>query len=224
MTNQPSNKAKRQAAQQSAYEREQRQRTLRIAAIVIVAIFVVGGLIYWVANETVKGQNEWAIRPTADPQEQVIAAEPRNHVAEGSTLTYQHYPPSTGMHYATPAGPGFYDQEFSEGYWVHSLEHGYVVILYNCTATTNCDTLKSQVKDFISNAPTHGCDKTRLIGVPYSRGMSTPLSLLAMAGPFDAATQLADGIQLDLPEFDQTRMMNFYKRYDNHGPEDVGCP
>jgi hypothetical protein len=212
MTNPPSAKAKRQAAQQSALERDQRQRTIRIAAIIIGVIVVVGGLIYWVANETVKGQNEWTVRPTADPDDQTIADEGRNHIDEGTPLTYQHYPPSSGNHYPVPAGPGFYDQEFSEGYWVHSLEHGFVVILYNCSATDNCDSLKAQVRDFINSAPTHGCDKVRLIGLPYSHGMSTPLSLISW------------GHELDLPAFDQTRIMNFYKRYDNRGPEQLGCP
>ncbi len=217
-------KAKKQAARQSALEREQRQRTLRITAIVIVVIFVVGGIIYWVANETIKGTNEWTIRPTADPQEQLIPSEGHNHVEEGSVLTYQHYPPSSGNHYPTPAGPGFYETEFSEGYWVHSLEHGFIVVLYNCSATDNCDTLKSQVKDFVNNAPTHGCDKTRLIALPYSHGMTTPLTLLAWAGPYDQTQGTNAGIQLDLAQFDATRMLNFYKRYDNRGPEQLGCP
>jgi Protein of unknown function (DUF3105) len=212
MTNPPSTKSKRQAAQQTALEREQRQRTIRIGAIVIIAVAALGALIYWVASETIKGQNEWTIRPTQDPDDQTLADEGRNHVDEGTPLTFQHFPPSSGSHYPTPAGTGFYEQEFSEGYWVHSLEHGFVVILYNCAATDNCDALKSQIKGFISSAPTHGCDSVRLIGLPYSKGMSTPVTLISW------------NHQLDLPAFDATRVMNFYKRYDNRGPENLGCP
>ena len=224
MTSDTSSRAKKQAARQSALERGQRQRTTRIAAIVILAVFAVGGLIFWVASETVKGETEWAVRPTADPDEQIIPGEGRSHVDEGLPLSFHHFPPSSGNHYPTPANVGFYEDSFSEGYWVHSLEHGNVVVLYNCSATDNCTDLKNKVRDFVLNSPTHGCDKPRLLGLPYSRGMSTPLTLVAWAGPVDPATEIAAGIQLDLPQFDQTRMLNFYKRYENHGPEQLGCP
>lgn len=205
-------KAKRQVVRQTALEREQRQRTLRIAAVVIGIVVVLGGLIFWVANETIKGQTEWAIRPTAHPNEQVIADEGSGHLENGQPLSYQHFPPSSGTHYNEPANVGFYEQPVSEGNWLHSLEHGNVVALYNCEATDDCEALKSQVRNFVNSAPTHGCEKSRLLGVAYSRGMSTPISLVAW------------GIQLDLPAYDGDAMLNFYKRYENRGPEQVGCP
>jgi hypothetical protein len=205
-------KAKRQAARQSALEREQRQRTLRIAAVVIVVVVVLGGLIYWVANETIKGTNEWAVRPTAHPNEQIIPDEGRGHVETGSQVNYQHYPPSSGQHFPIWADPGFYDQPVADGYWVHSLEHGDVVVLYNCEATSDCEGLKTEIRNFVNSAPTHGCDKPRLMAMPYSRGLSTPVSIVAW------------GVQLDLPAFDGDALLNFYKRYENRGPEQVGCP
>lgn len=205
-------KAKRQAAHQSALEREQRQRTLRIAAIVIGVVVVVGGLIFWVATETIKGQNEWAIRPTAHPNEQVIADEGGGHVEDGQPLVFQNYPPSSGSMYNQAASAGFYEQSFSEGNWMHNLEHGDVAVLYNCEATDNCEGLKSQVRNFVNSAPTNGCEKARLLGLPYSRGMSTPITLVAW------------GRQLDLPAYDGDAMLNFYKRYENRGLEQGSCP
>lgn len=228
MTSDTSSRAKKQAARQTALERAQRQRTIRIAGIVILAVFGVGGLIFWVASETVRGQTEWAVRPTADPDEQRIPGEGKSHVDVGQPLTFRHHPPSSGNHYPQPAGVGFYEETFAEGYWVHSLEHGNVVVLYNCAATDDCAGLKNKVRDFVLNSPAHECAKPRLLGVPYSQGLSTPLALVAWAGPVDPATGIPAGIQLDLPQFDGTRMLNFYKRYENHGPEhypeQIGCP
>lgn len=224
MTSDNSPRAKRLAAQQSKLDRDQRQRTMRIVGGVILGVFVLAGIIYWVASQTISGQNEWAVRPTADPQEQVIPSEGRGHLPEGTPLTFKHYPPSSGNHYPVAANVGFYTDTFADGYWVHSLEHGNVVVLYNCSATSDCNTLKSQVQDFVLNSPTHGCDKPRLLGVPYSKGMSTPISMLAWSGPLNDAQSANDSIQLDLAQFDKARMLNFYKRYENHGPEDVGCP
>lgn len=201
---------KKQDARAAALEREQRQRTIRIAAIVIVAVFVVGGLIYWIASETVKGQSD-NIRPAANPAEQIIADEGRSHVDEGSALTFQHYPPSSGSHYPVWLPVAFYDQPQSEGYWVHNLEHGQVVALYNCTEG-QCDTLKSQLREVLSKAPLRGCDKPKMVVVPYSRNMATPIVLVA----WDR--------QLDLAQFDEEAILNFYKRYENQGPELVGCP
>lgn len=39
--------------------------------------------------------------------------------------------PMSGPHAATPAAPGFYEQELSREPLVHLLEHGYIVIYYD---------------------------------------------------------------------------------------------
>src|SRR5437660_989147 len=57
-----------------------------------------------------------------------------SHVPDGSPLTYKHYPPSSGHHYPSPAPAGISATAIPEGRWVHSLEHGYIVILYKPTA------------------------------------------------------------------------------------------
>lgn len=58
--------------------------------------------------------------------------ETASHVPAGSDITWQSNPPCSGAHY--PVWAAF--QEFSSpvprGYYVHDLEHGAVVLLYNC--------------------------------------------------------------------------------------------
>lgn len=64
---------------------------------------------------------------------------------------YNSDPPTSGLHYATEAQAGFYDENiytYPAGYLVHNLEHGYVIIWYNCDLLdeTGCAELKSQIR------------------------------------------------------------------------------
>lgn len=55
-----------------------------------------------------------------------------NHVAECSVLRHASNPPSGGDHYDSWAAFRRYDVVVPRGFWVHSLEHGAVVIAHNC--------------------------------------------------------------------------------------------
>lgn len=54
------------------------------------------------------------------------------HVTACSDIVYATNPPSSGEHYPTWADYGFYEFALPRGYWVHNLEHGSVVVTYNC--------------------------------------------------------------------------------------------
>ena len=58
----------------------------------------------------------------------------REHVtpAQVVSTTYNSNPPTSGPHLPTWVKPGVYDVPQSEGELIHSLEHGYVIISYNC--------------------------------------------------------------------------------------------
>ncbi len=58
----------------------------------------------------------------------------REHVTaeQVASTTYNSNPPSSGPHLPTWVKPGVYDKPQSEGELIHSLEHGYVIISYNC--------------------------------------------------------------------------------------------
>jgi len=58
----------------------------------------------------------------------------REHVApeQVASTTYNSNPPSSGPHLETWVKAGIYDAPQSEGELIHSLEHGYVIISYNC--------------------------------------------------------------------------------------------
>lgn len=65
----------------------------------------------------------------------------RNHIPDGTAEEYNSDPPTSGPHYAEWEKPGIYDRVLADGRLIHSLEHGYIVISYNCGKISK---LKSQ--------------------------------------------------------------------------------
>ncbi len=56
----------------------------------------------------------------------------REHVNVGTEVTYNSNPPTSGSHYGDPTKFGVYGEVQDDRNIVHSIEHGYVVMSYNC--------------------------------------------------------------------------------------------
>lgn len=56
----------------------------------------------------------------------------RVHVPEGTKVDYKINPPVFGPHYASWITKGFYEEPRFDGNLVHSEEHGYVILWYDC--------------------------------------------------------------------------------------------
>lgn len=80
------------------------------------------------------------------------AIEGRTHVAICSYVDYQTLPPSSGDHYPVWAAYMTYDQPVPEGYWVHNLEHGTIVLSYNC-GEAGCATDIAAAQQMIDQVP-----------------------------------------------------------------------
>ena len=86
-----------------------------------------------------------------------------DHVPDGTAIEYSTNPPTSGMHYDNPMPAGFYAEDspeatqldHPESYIVHSLEHGYVVIWYNCNGLDDaaCQSLTGEVQGVIQDYP-----------------------------------------------------------------------
>lgn len=63
---------------------------------------------------------------------QMMADMGREHITDISDVAYNTNPPTSGSHFAIWTKEGVYDRAISDGYLLHSLEHGYIVISYNC--------------------------------------------------------------------------------------------
>jgi hypothetical protein len=74
-----------------------------------------------------------------------------NHVPTCDPVSYLTNPPSSGNHYPYWAAYGTYTKTFRPGFWVHNLEHGAVVIGYNCPAGCAEDVAAAQ--GFIDSLP-----------------------------------------------------------------------
>ena len=126
---------------------------------------------------------------------------------------YNSDPPTSGPHYAEPAQAGFYDQALPDEQLVHNLEHGYIVIWYNCTdmANTACEALKVQIRTVMDRAGTVGLSSsTKLIAVPR----------LSLPSPI-AATSWGRLYQPNA--FKPDELLIFIKEFRNHAPE-PGAP
>jgi len=167
-----------------------------------------------VAASDVPGQ------PTANPTETPAGAETaavpaglgtpmpdegNEHVAPGTIIIYKNYPPSSGPHYPSTADPGFYEEPVPEGFFVHSMEHGYVVLYYNPDLP---DATKKQLKTLMTMLPFDASGKPRLVIVPYTN-MTTPLAIAAWRR------------LLLMKEFNFDEIRTFYQEWVNKGPENV---
>jgi hypothetical protein len=82
-----------------------------------------------------------------------------NHVDEGTDPgPFNSDPPTSGKHYANEYDAGFYDESspqvndiHPEGFLVHNLEHGYIILWYNCDLLDEgeCESLKTDLREVI---------------------------------------------------------------------------
>ena len=126
---------------------------------------------------------------------------------------YNSDPPTSGPHYAQPAQAGFYNEALPDETLVHNLEHGYVIIWYNCTglSDSDCQTIKTQIKTVMDNAkPVTITGTKKLIAVPRPN-MGTLIALTSW-GRIDK-----------LNSFEQPEIAEFINDFRNEAPE-PGAP
>ncbi len=84
---------------------------------------------------------------------------------------------------------------------MHNLEHGHIVIVYDCDGLANCDDVKSKLKTIVDRS-----DGWKVTVVPREN-KDTPLALTAW-GRIDK-----------LGEYDEARITAFIDAYWDKGPE-----
>jgi hypothetical protein len=76
--------------------------------------------------------------------EQEFGIEGYQHLEPCTVVHYGTKPPSSGDHYAVWSNYKTYADAIPEGYWVHNLEHGAIVITYNCPSGCAADVAAAQ--------------------------------------------------------------------------------
>ena len=169
-------------------DRELFRRRIRMAGMGVLGLIGVAGLAfaYWFA----------VLQPR--PGESVSTSGAGDHSGvprDGYSTT----PPTSGSH--SSEVPSWGEQrEVSEILQVHALEHGGVLVQYNCP--TACRDLIQQLRSITGNY------NSKVILAPYSR-MSSRIALTSW-GKIDL-----------LDEFDQERIEEFVKKNRNRAPESV---
>ena len=171
--------------------------------------------IWWVvgaaALAAVTGGTWWALSsrtvaqggPKIDGER--VPNEGSTHVPLASEITYRAHPPASGNHYDRPAPRGVYPEGLLEGFWVHSLEHGYVVLAYRPPVSLD----QLQVFDqMVKTFPNSKYGYAKLVIVPYKE-MDHPYAVLAWTW------------RLWLDQFDRTKILAFYRAHVDRGPEDI---
>jgi hypothetical protein len=74
------------------------------------------------------------------------------HITLCSDVTYDTNPPTSGAHYPTWAAYKTYTTPVRQPFLVHNLEHGAVIIHYNC-GDTPCDEELAALADFLAARP-----------------------------------------------------------------------
>lgn len=217
---------------QKQQEQEKKERIAKIAKwLIVVGIVggVLGGVGWWVKKEV--------YRPVLG---EAVVDLGRNHIprSEWEKFRYNSNPPTSGPHDAEWIRAGIYDEPQGDGYLVHSLEHGYVILHYNCNAGSSkfnrsadgqsvklgtesaelsvdiwnskeCQQLKKQLADLANKKRVW-----KLIVVPR-QNLDIVLALTAW-GRIDTFDQTTGS---RLTQSDSDRINHFIDAYRNHGPE-----
>jgi Protein of unknown function (DUF3105) len=186
-------------------EIESRNRNIVIA---VFAVLIIGGsgLLYFLVNPPSLLAGPTA--PTVHTAAYSVPDEGHQHISTGAPLGNSHQPPSSGSHYATPLPPGTYPIAQPAGNWVHSLEHGYIAVVYRCSGA-ECADLNSQAKAIMATLPKDPkYGEVKFVATPYQT-MTPKIAVLAW------------GKEQDMDSMDQGLIAAFYAQYVNHGREDL---
>lgn len=145
---------------------------------------------------------------------QGVALQARTHIQIGDDHEpYNTNPPTSGAH-AGLVQADFYDVAPADENLVHNLEHGYVIIWYNCATMdqVQCQSLKTDIQGVMSRARpvVIASNIKKLVAVPRLK-LDTPIALTSW-GRIDT-----------LRQFDEKEMMDFINTFREQAPE-AGAP
>ena len=164
---------------------------------------------------------------------QRIPQMPHTHVEPGTIVNYEHNPPTSGCHYSAdssghqyaPIKPGVYTEHVDAEYWVHNLEHGYIVVLYDCGSqmAKGCPDDFATLRTWSSQLPVdpgllEGQQAAAASGqafpAPYTKVLVVPWS-----GFGHKFAVVSWDYYLPLDKADTAMLQKFYDNHVGHSPE-----
>jgi hypothetical protein len=169
-----------------------------VAAVLAVIALAVGGYFLF-GSRGEAPRTEGVLQPS----------EGQTHVPEGSAIQYVSNPPSSGSHYPSPKPWGVYEETIPPGYWVHNLEHGGVVVLYDCPQA--CPEVTAMVRDALKNFPKDSFGEVKLVSTPY-QGLPNGAKTAAVAWQW---------VETYPTSITYEQLLAFFNAHVNHSPENV---
>lgn len=185
--------------QQLREKRRQRRRQDKLKNRTIIAVVVIAAIVVVVLIVSN------ALRKPVG--ESVEIMEVIDHFPDRAEIEYSTNPPTSGSHYAQGMPAGFYDEDspevtglpYPEGHLVHNLEHGYVIIWYNCGVLDDagCAELISEIKALMAE------ESDKVIAFPW-HDMDEPVVVTSW------------GQMLRMETFDGEAVLNFIQINRSH--------
>jgi hypothetical protein len=136
------------------------------------------------------------------------------HVPIGTPIQYGTNPPSSGPHYPNWAHFLEYDKSIEDGFLVHSMEHGAVLMLYKCEPA-ECASVAASLRAVRNAVPTDlSCDpstRVRVILAPRP-ALDVPIAAAAWGWTYKAEC------------VEPASLLAFIKDHYAQGPEDFCAP
>ena len=166
----------------------------------IVLLLIIGIVVFNVTGQAQAFSNPAAVGTS-------VPSMGGQHVQIGQQhAPYNSLPPTSGAHWDAPADWGIYHEAVPEELWVHNLEHGGIVILYNCPQ--DCPDLTAKFDALFKSAPRSKLGNVKLLVTPYSK-ISNRLTLVAW------------NYYLPLDDYDDTVIRGFMLNHLDKAPEQV---
>jgi hypothetical protein len=131
-----------QLAQRERFERAQRTRQRLIWGGIAFAVVAGLGALGW-----------WLFGPTEGPKVQSFPIQGQTHIGRGqSHPPYNSVPPTSGWHYGDAvAPPGISRDPIQNEIQVHNLEHGEIMVQYDCP--NGCADMVSKLETIVRGYP-----------------------------------------------------------------------
>ena len=200
------------AAQIRAQVEAERRRTYVIIAVFAVLVIGGGGLLYFLVNPPSFGGSTASTTAKKVGTVQTIPEEGRTHITRPTLATYKHQPPSSGSHYSDSGAPrpwGAVQTELLPEEFIHNLEHGGIVLVYQCSGG-ECDSDFQAAQALFNTLPKDTAfNEVKFLSTPYQE-MKPKAALLAWdhEQDFTGVPSLADATA-------------FYQQFVDQAPEKI---
>jgi hypothetical protein len=123
------------------------KKTRNITIVVVLVVLSVVGYLQLTKKSPEEIAFEQEVEEVSlDGKVEEFEIEGANHIGAEQTTTYNTNPPTSGSHWASPAGWGFNDKELPDEQLVHNIEHGGIWITYKDLDEESINRLKDIAK------------------------------------------------------------------------------